>query len=264
MESFFNTKSNKVLGSLLILMLIIALGAYAKLTFKESNYINSGPATISVSGNGEVTAVPDIGEFSFSVTAEGEEASAAQEASGEKINSVLMALKDAGVEEKDIKTQNYNMYPRYEYEQEVCPVGAFCPPGERVQVGFEVSQTVKVKVRDLDSAGRLISTAGELGATNISSLQFTIDDTDVLKEEARALAIEDAKEKALKLAGDLDVSLVRMVGYHENEGYLPAPYAYGLGGDEAMERAVASFDAPDLPAGENTIASQVSITYQVE
>lgn len=262
MDSFFNTKGNRVMGTLVLLMIIIALGAYAKFTFKQANYINSGPATISVSGEGEVLAVPDIGQFSFSVNAEGESASTAQEESSEKINSILSYLEEQGVEEKDIKTENYNMHPKYRYEQEPCLVGSYCPPGEQIQDGFEVSQTVRVRVRELDEAGTLLAGVGDLGATNISNLQFTIDESDDLKDQARAMAISEARAKAEILADELGVKIVRMIGYYENEGR-PEPY-YGYGGEEAMDRALSSFAAPQIPVGENSTKSQVSITYQVE
>jgi uncharacterized protein YggE len=262
MQSFFNLKANQILGSLVLLLIIFALGAYSQYTFKQAEYLNMGPATVSVTGEGEVMAVPDIGQFSFSVTAKGEDASTAQETSAEKINAIFALLEEEEVEEKDIKTEGYNLYPKYRYEQKSCPVGSRCP-NEQVEDGFEVTQRVQVKIRDVDEAGALIAGVGDLGATNISSLQFTIDDTDELSEEARALAIDDAKEKAKVLAKDLGVKLVRIVSYHENGGGVN-PYAFG---GDMMEKSMslASFDdsSADLPVGENTIRSVVSITYQV-
>lgn len=261
-NTFFSFTYNRLLASVALLMVVVALGAYANYALKQSQYLYSGPTTISVSGDGEVVGVPDIGTFSFSVTEAGVDASTAQEASGTKINEILTALKEAGVEEKDIKTENYSLYPKYKYETEACFPGAYCP-GEQVQDGFEVSQTIVVKVRDLTKAGALLALSGEKGATNISGLSFTIDDPETLKAEARTLAIENAKVKAAELAEDLDVRLVKMIGYYEEDGGVTPYYDSRMGGDMMMAEQSA-FSAPSVPTGENTTTSRVTITYQVK
>jgi uncharacterized protein len=261
-KTFFSSNLNRGLATLALIGLVVALGAYAYYTMQQSKYLYTGPTTISVMGEGEAVGVPDIGKFTFSVTESGKEAAAAQEASATKINSIIAALKEAGVEEKDIKTEYYNMYPKYKYEQAPCPYGSYCP-GEQVQDGFEVTQTIAVKVRQLDKSGALLALAGDKGATNISSLEFTIDDPQTLKEQARSKAIANAKEKAKVLAKELDVRLIKMVGYYEDEGVV-SPYAYGMGGDMMMKAESASFEAPQLPTGENTTNSKVTITYQVK
>ena len=212
-QSFLSLWYVRALLVLVLIGVVTSLFTYTNLTAKQAQYSMIGPTTISVRGEGEIFARPDIGQFSFAVRAEGEDAASAQELSAESVNAIVEYLKEAGVEEKDIKTQNYNLNPRYRYEERVCVSGSFCPPGEQVVDGYEVSQSVVVKVRDIDRAGDLISGVGDRGATNISSLQFTIDDETVLKAEARAEAIADAMEKAEQLADDLDVKLVRMVGF---------------------------------------------------
>ncbi len=262
-SSFFSQPSNRVLGSFALLMVIIALGMYAQYTWKQAQYMYSGPTTISVTGEGEVTAVPDIGEFSFSVTAESADAALAQKDSADKVNAILAYLKEQGVEEKDIKTENYNLYPRYRYEERVCAFGvSYCPPGEQIQDGFTVSQSVRVKVRNLDAAGDLIAGAGERGATNLSGLSFTIDDEGQLKDEARTAAIADAQAKAEVLAEQLGVRVVRMAGYYEDEGYYPTPY-YGMGGDMMVKSAMDESADISVPAGENIVSSRVTITYEI-
>lgn len=261
-QSFFSTQRNRNLGTLALVALVVALISYAYYTVKQANYMYMGPTTISVSGEGEVMAIPDIGQFSFSVTASGTDATLAQDASAQKINDIVTFLKESGVEEKDIKNSGYNMYPQYRYEQAPCRVGGYCP-GEQVQDGFEVSQTISVKVRDTKNSGTLISGVGEKGATNISGMEFTIDDTTKLKDEARAIAIKNAKEKAKVLAKDLDVRLVDMVGYYEDENTPTPYYGYGMGGDAMMKTESAPV-VPVMPEGENSVKSRVTITYQVK
>lgn len=261
-EGFFSHTGNRVLASLSLFMLLLALGSYAMLNLAKVQYANPMPATVTVSGEGEVFAVPDVGQFSFSVTAEGTTASEAQEASGTKINDILAYLEEQGIEEKDIKTQNYNLYPRYRYEERICPAGSYCPPGERVQDGFEVNQTIAVKVRDTAEAPSIISGVGERGATNISGLNFTVDDTDALRAEARSQAISDAREKATALAEQLGVRVVRIMSYYE-EGNYYEPYARAMSFDAAAE-GMGGFGGAELPMGEDSTAVRVNVTFVVE
>ncbi len=223
MQGFFSSKANRVLGSIALAMLILALASYAILNFKNAKTAGEYPANISVEGKGEIQAVPDVGQFSFSVMASGATAGEVQEASATKINSILAYLKEQGVEDKDIKTQDYNLFPKYRWEERPCAFGSYCPPGEQVQDGFEVSQTVSVKVRDTAKAGSLVAGVGEKGATNISGINFVVDDEEALKAQAREAAIADAKAKAEKLAEGLGVKLVRIVSFYENQGYYPMP-----------------------------------------
>lgn len=260
-QSFFSLWYVRVLLVLALVGVVVALAAYAHLALQQAEYTNMGPTTINVRGEGEVLARPDIGQFTFAVRAEGDDAVTAQETSAEGMNAIIAYLTEQGVAENDIKTTNYSLNPQYRYEERICPANSYCPPGEQILDGYEVSQMVEVKVRDLDMSGDLISGVGERGATNISGLQFTIDDESELKAQARAAAIEEAKEKARQLADDLDVRIVRMIGFYEEEGYYPK-HSYGMGGDMMMQEAAVR--NPDMPTGENEITSVVNITYEIK
>ncbi|MBI2610590.1 SIMPL domain-containing protein [Candidatus Kaiserbacteria bacterium] len=245
-----------------VLALFLLVGVVRE--FSELRYIGTGvPATntITVSGEGEVFAVPDTATFSVTVQEEAVEVKDAQDVATKKVNEIIAFLKGEGIEEKDIRTADYNVYPQYDYIQTVCRDG-YCPPGRQELRGFQVSQTLTVKVRDTEKAGNLLSGVGELGASSVSGLSFTIDDEDALKREARGQAIEDARTKAAELAKQLNVRLVRIIGFSESEGgYPPIPYAYGRGGDMVAMEAKAI--APEIPVGENKIVSNVSVTYEI-
>lgn len=265
-KSFLSKTYVQVLLSLILLAVLVALGAYAHLTLKQARGTYTGDTTISVTGEGKAVARPDIGQFSFSVRAEGTDAAEAQEKSAESINAILAYLEGAGVEEKDIKTQNYYLNPKYRYEERICAFDGYCPPGEPILDGYEVSQSVTVKVRDLDKSGELIAGVGEQGATNISSLQFTVDDETVIKSEARQKAIANAKAKAEQLAKDLDVKIVRMVGFYENGGDYYPMMERGYGGDGMMydmAESAANTTKAGMPTGESEVMSNVTITYEI-
>jgi uncharacterized protein YggE len=263
MQSLFAQKPVQILVSLLLFMGIIALGSYARYINNETANSGVGPTAISVSGVGEVFATPDIGQFSFSVSAEGEDAASAQEASAKAINDIMAYLSDEDIEERDIKTTGYNLYPRYEYSERNCEFNGYCPPGERKLSGYEVSQTVSVKVRNLDSAGDLISGVGERGATNMSSLQFTIDDETVLKSQARDIAIKNATQEAERIADSLGVKVVRVIGFSENNSGGNMYYAKTANLEMAMDEAVGGV-APSIPTGENTITSNVNVEFEIK
>jgi len=118
-----------------------------------------------------------------------------------------------------------------------------------------------VKVRSTEDAGKALALVGENGATNISNITFTVDDPDKILDEARAEAIQDAKEKAGSLAKALGVRLVRVVSFYDNTGGGPMPY-YGeaMGGDMMK---VSSAPAPTIPTGENKVTVNVMVVYEI-
>jgi uncharacterized protein YggE len=249
------------LGTLALFLLIQSVK-----TLKEYRYVGSGVAasnTITVSGMGEVFAVPDRATFTVTVREEAAEVTTAQDKATEKANAIIAYLKGAGVEEKNIKTVNYNVNPKYEWEQSASCSSGYCPPGKQTLVGFEVWQMIEVKVQDPKKAGELLTGVGGRGASEVSGLSFTIEDEDELKAEAREMAITEAREKAEALADQLGVKVVRVVGFYEDAYGSPSPY-YGKGGI-AMDAALSVREAtpPELPTGENKIMSNVNVTYEI-
>jgi len=221
---------------------------------------NTDPAynSITVTGEGEVFSIPDLATFSFSVSADANTVAVAQGEVTKKMDAILASLKALDIEDKDIKTSDYSVYPRYNYE--VSPAIYPPYPSKQVQDGFTASHTVAVKVRNTDDAGKALAAAGQMGATNLSSISFTVDDPDKLNQEARALAIKDAKEKAKALSKELGVRLVKVVSYSDSTDGGPIPYyreGMGMGGDVMAQKA------PTLPTGENKVKVVVNVTYEI-
>ena len=259
-----------------LLVTIIFLGLFLAVQVvmgvRSIKYIGTGIApanTITVSGHGEMFAVPNIATFSFSVVSNKTSVADAQSDATTKANAITKYLKDAGVDEKDIQTSGYSINPQYEYQNAVCggPIGSnvpsamYCPPGRQVLKGYEVRQTTTVKARDTKKAGDLLAGVGGKGATEVGELNFTFDKPDIVQSGARDKAIADAKQKAEELAEALDVSLVRVVSFSENGSGYPSPMrAYGLGGAQTMDSKIA---APEISAGQNKVSNDVSITYEI-
>lgn len=226
---------------------------------KEGRYIGQEietKNTITVSGTGEIYAKPDLALTTFSVITEAKTVAGAMSKNTEKMNAVIDSVKGQGVEDKDLKTTAFNIYPRYEWrEKEACIPP--CPQGQRVLVGYEVQQSLQVKIRDMEKIGELLQGATDAGANQIGDLQFTIDKQDELKGQAREQAIEEAKAKAKEIASQLGINLVRITNFSES-GVIPYYYALekaiGLGGAE---------EAPQIETGENKITVTVSLTYEI-
>ena len=127
-------------------------------------------------------------------------------------------------------------------------------------MGYNVSQTVELKIRDISVAGEILSGIGEFGATDVSGLNFIVDNEDEINDQARDLAIQDARTQAKVLAKSLGVRLVKIVNFSENGDY---PVYYGMEKAMAVGGGMADSVAPQIPAGENTITSNVSITYEI-
>lgn len=253
---------------------VIALGVFLVFqtvtVFQGLKYIGSGKAatnTINVSGHGEAMAIPDIATFSFSVVSNKASVAEAQTDATTKANTLTDYLKNAGVDEKDIKTTDYSIQPQYDYQQVACPAVApgssavYCPPGRQVLRGYEVRQSTTIKIRDTKKAGDILAGVGGKGATDVSGLNFTFDDPTGVQNQARDKAIADAKEKAEVLAKQLGVSLVRVVSFNESgSNPYPTPMAYGMGGVSAYD---AKSVAPQISVGQNKITNDVSITYEI-
>ena len=260
-ESIWNSDSIKKLLALVLVMVVVSLGAYTYYTLKQANYMMRGPVTINVAGEGEAIAKPDIGTFSFSVNTEATDAATASSDNAEFMNAILEYLMESGVVESDIETTGYNLAPTYSYTEVPCSGFGYCPGGERVQDGFAVYQSVVVKVRDTENAGKLISGVGEKGATNISGLSFTVDDPSSLEADAKADAIKDAKAKAKILAESLGMRLGKIVSFYENEGHGYDSYSYS----EARAMTMDSVEfVPDISTGEETVRANVNIIFELK
>jgi len=250
--------AHKVIGGVILVLVIIFIGKMICGGHGDWRGNDIQKDTITVSGKGEVVVKPDIATVSFGVTAENMDVSKAQTEATTKMNGIIDLLKGKGVEAKDIKLTNYNIYPRYDYTQtsQIYPYG-----GKQVLAAYVVSQTVEVKIRDISKAGEILSGVGTLKVTDVSGLNFTVDKEDAVKDEARALAITDAKDQAKILAKNLGVRLVKITAFSEGGNY-PVYYemnksmALGMGGADAAI-------APQVPMGENKITSNVSITYEI-
>ena len=216
---------------------------------------------ISITGEGKVTAKPDVANITATILTEKASLEEAQSENSQKSQAVTDYLKGQGVQEKDVRTVSYTISPQYSYPPP-CPPFGVCPLEDRRPkiIGYQVRNSYEVTIRDLAKAGAILSGVVSAGANEVYGITFTIDNSDALKAEARKKAIDEVRAKAKVLAGDLDRRLGKIVNFSEGSSF-PPPIFYdradalnGKGGGGDFE--------PSVQPGENEVIVNVSITYE--
>lgn len=248
-----------MLGAL-TLFLMVATAVTAVEFFnrlKENRYIGRDLEfrnEITVTGRAEEFLQPDLALINLGVTNEAQTAEEAMIENTQRMNRIIEALKtELGLPEKDLKTAQFSLSPRYEWR-----TAKENGNGERVLAGYEVNQSLQVKIREFDNINRVIQQASLFGANQIGELVFTLEDEDSVKEAIRAEAIAQAQEKAKSLAQQLGVQLVRVTNFRED---LPVvPWARAAGDVVYYDESI---PAPSIQPGENKVEVSVSITYEI-
>lgn len=247
----FTRKIMLTLLGILLVYIIILVGSIIRNNLQKYNFIgrsDRAERTITIQGIGKVTAKPDIAVTSMGMISSAKTVSEAQQKNTTIMNKLIEKLKALGIDAKDIQTTNYNIYPQYDYLQDK----------GQVLRGYEVNQSVTIKIRDLTKANQVLALAGEVGTNNVSGLQFTIDDDEVYKVEARKLALDKIAEKAKTLTRLLGVKVVGVVSYNEYEGGGGLMKSYdglGIGGG--------GVPAPSIESGSADVVINASVTLEI-
>jgi hypothetical protein len=254
-------------GKKVLLLLVIFLAIYFGIVHAAKIYASyTNPHTIVVTGTGDVSAAPDISIISFTVR------SSDTNGDTQKLQSDLSVvtgdlfpkLKALGIDEKDIETTNYSVNPKYGSQS--CSGKAqtmIYPPipcSTNVVTGYEASESVNVKIRDTKNVAKVLSVLADTKITEVSGPNFKIDNPEKLKDNARAKAIADAKDKAKVLGKSLGVRLEKIISFSEdNGGVYPMMYKAA-----AIDVGASSSASPNIATGEQKITSNVSITFEID
>ncbi len=263
-----NNEKSKLTKVIFVFMIVVSLYFAVKTITEIKNYNNISEGAIALNtiifdGKGEVSAIPDLATVSFTIQENAIAMKDAQNKVTTQETAVLSFLDKNGIAKKDIKTESYNSYPKYDYGVPCYSgMGMPCRQDAPKIIGYEVSEYVSVKIHDLAKVGEIIKGIGAVGISEINGPNFSIENEDALKEQARKLAIDEAKAKAKVLSKDLGVHLVRIVNFSENGNYPMPMYAKGIMATDSISSAPAT-PLPTLPTGENKITSNVTITYEI-
>jgi uncharacterized protein YggE len=211
------------------------------------------PATINVAGLGVSTITPDMATMSFAVVKQAENASQALSDNSKALSEVINALKETGIEDRDLQTSSFSIQPIYRQFE---PKDGVYPTPEIT--GYQVSNGVTIRVRDLSKLGSVIDTSVKLGINQGGEITFSNDDTSKVTEDARKKAVQDAMAKAKTLAETAGVKLGRVLEISENQSRPHAqPIAYA-----AMAKVQA--ESAPIAAGENAYNVTVNVTFAID
>ncbi|MBI4714167.1 SIMPL domain-containing protein [Candidatus Uhrbacteria bacterium] len=252
---FSDNKTLNVLSALVLITLALFLGFKTWFTWRESVQVGKPTPyefTINVDGVGRAEIRPDIARVSFAVESRAETLSSAQNDNSERMNSLIEKIKTLGMDAKDIQTSTYNAYEEKKYDPQT---GTY----DKV-IGWVVSQTVELTIRDLEKVSSILETVGQNNATNISGPNFAVENDLKAVDEARLEAIADAQSRAQAIADQLGVKLNTPTSYNEwKDG---GPIIYGYAKVEAVADDVSV--APTIEEGQEEVTLHVSVTYSIK
>jgi uncharacterized protein YggE len=203
------------------------------------------PAAISVTGEATVSVPPDLAVIDGGVTSEAKTAREASDANNAAMGKVLLALKGAGIDEKDFQTSRLSLQPQ----------NAANRPGPPAIVGYRASNRVTIRLRDVSKVASVIDTLVAAGANDIGGINFMVSNASKLLDEAREQAIADARRKAEIYAKAAGVTLGAPLGISEEGSPGPMPFRKMAAGMAA---------AAPVAQGEETLRLTVSVSWAIK
>jgi hypothetical protein len=217
--------------------------------------------TFTVDGEEKIETATDVATFTASVVTEGEKNIAdIQKQNVDKMNVINAFLKEQGVEKKDLQTSQYTLVPRYSYPN--CIGQSVCP--QPFISGYTLTQTLSVKVHNMESLGAILSGILEKGANTVSGIAFETDDDSDARSQARVEAIKKAEKKARDIAKAGNFRVGKLITLYEDAGNTPVDlpgYGGGMGGDAAQMQVKA---APVIEPGTQSGVVRMTLTYEIK
>ena len=285
LTNFVKIASSIAIGVLTLFLLVKTINEVKTYSTIGENSANAIQSVITVTGKSDMDVKPDVTVFTWNVEAEGKTIDEAQSKSATINNKAIAFVKEKGIKEADIKSIELNTYPKYSNTTKNCtapmmestsvkasagvsssvamPIMPPCVNTESTIVGYTTSQSVQVKVRNIDQNSNLVSDlVGGLAkiGVKVSNPTSTVDDMDSYTKAVRDQAILKARANAETLARSLGVKLVRVTSFNDNSG---GGYPYAMDYVSARPMMSKASVSPDLPTGTNKISSEVSITYEI-
>jgi uncharacterized protein YggE len=202
---------------------------------------------LSVSASAEVKRAPDVASMSAGVVTQAADANAAMRANAEQMQKVMAAIRAAGIADKDIQTSGINLNPNYRYAENQPPA----------ITGYQASNNVNLKVRDLAKLGKVLDALVASGANQVNGPSFDIDKPDAVQDEARRAARENARARANMYAQALGLQVRRIVSISEGGGFQP-PMPMPMVRMQAMAKDAGTEVAP----GDNSVGASLAVVFE--
>ncbi|WP_165967354.1 SIMPL domain-containing protein [Luteimonas aestuarii] len=239
----------------ILLPLVLAVGAAlgtTAMTDAHAQTVNapavaSDSTLLSVSAQAEASRPPDVAALSTGVVTQAPDANAALRANAQQMAKVVAAIRAAGIAERDIQTSGINVHPQYDYRDNQAPT----------ITGYQASNTVNIKVRDIAKVGDVLDALVASGANQVNGPSFTIDQPEAVYDEARRAALEKAQARATMYAQSLGLRVRRIVSISEGGGFQPPmPMMKTMAMDARME------STPVSP-GETTLSANLDVVFEL-
>ena len=245
MTIFFKKIISILLLSLVFLLLCKGLNLSIPLRVENSTKNNE----FSVVGEGKIEAVPDIAKIDTGIQVNDiASVEMAQNQINKINNDIVKALEQLQINKNDITTSNYSIYPNITYDQS----------GKPTTRGYSGNVTISIRVRNIQKVGEVLTAATKAGANNIQGTSYSIDHPEKLREEARNLAIKNARDQADKLAKNLGFKLKKMTNIIES-----SPDAVGGPIYKKKKKSMGGGGAPaEFSSGVQTITSVVTLFFE--
>ncbi len=225
-----------------------AITASAQVTPAAPFGMSSDGTLLSVSAQADARRVPDVATISTGVVTQALEANAAMRANAVQMDKVMGAIKAAGIAERDIQTSGINLNPQYKYVENQNPT----------ITGYQASNTVSLKVRDLAKLGKVLDALVASGANQVNGPSFEVDQPEPAYNEARRGALEKAQVRAAMYAKALGLRVRRIVSISEGGGFRPPGPVPMM----AMARGKAEADTAVSP-GETTLGVNLDVVFEL-
>ena len=233
------------LAALLVAPLLLAIAGAA------NAQAAAGDGTLlSVSAQAEATRVPDVATVSAGVVTQAADANAAMQANAKQMDGVMRAIRAAGIAERDIQTSGISLHPQYRYAENQPPV----------ITGYQASNTVNIKVRDIARLGKVLDALVASGANQVNGPSFEIDEPEAAYDEARREALAKARARANMYAETLGMRVRRIVSIDEGGGFQP-PMPMPMMAMSRAEKGVA-YDTAVSP-GETTLSANLNVVFEL-
>ena len=254
MSQTVRTIGAAIVGGLLVALVAGAWGrSLPVVTMPAADPTTAAVHSISVTGTGTVTLVPDVARLTLGVTVERTTVGSASSDAATAMTAIVAAVKAQGVAAKDIATTGIDLSPRY---ADCSATGSTspCPSSGRI-VGYTMSEQIAVTVRDLAKVGPVIDRATAAGATNVYGITLTVADPAAAQATARERAIADARAKAEAMAKAAGVSIVGVISIEEGSNSVPVPYA--------ASRLTADAVVTPVEPGSLDVSANVSMGFEL-
>lgn len=217
--------------------------------------VAAGNSVLTVSADGRSTRTPDLAVFSAGVTTQAKTASAALAKNAEQMNAVIAALKASGIAERDIQTTNLSVNPLYGQPRSDANGNV---AGDPVIIGYQATNQVEVKQRNIANYGKTIDTLVSAGANQVSGPSFQLDNPDAASDEARIEAMKKARARADLYAKAAGLTVKRILTISESGGYAPQPMVMYARAEAMMAKAPSP-----VAAGEVQVGANVTVTFEL-